>query len=110
MIKKFSPPKEFRDKMNSWFHTALTTENNEALVLFCNQHMYIFELTKEERDEADQADQAEEDSISGYKLGELIIHENMNIKNLRLFGQRHIYSLYNRENTKHKNSRLTNPM
>ena len=42
--------------MNSWFHTALATENNEALVLFCNQHMYIFELIKEECDEGNEAD------------------------------------------------------
>ena len=41
----------------SSFHTALTTENNEALILFCDQHMYIFKLMKEERDEANEADQ-----------------------------------------------------
>ena len=44
MIKKFKLPKKFRAKANdenrekelSLFHSALTTENNEALILFCS--------------------------------------------------------------------------
>ena len=51
-----------------------------------------------------------EDTIAGYKFGELIIHENMNIQNLRLVQGTHIYSLYNRVQSRHKNSRVTTPM
>ena len=55
LIKDFKPPREFEYLHLSIFHSALTTENNEALILFCDKHMYIFELMKEERDEGNEA-------------------------------------------------------
>ena len=72
--------------------------------------MYIFELKADEPDENAEAEQAKKkDAISGYKLGEMIVHENMNITNLRVIEGRHIYSLYNRVSTRQKNSKTTNP-
>ena len=44
MINKFEPPQAFRESKSEDFHTALSTENNEALILFDKKHMYIFEL------------------------------------------------------------------
>ena len=55
LIKDFKPPREFEYLHLSIFHSALTTENNEALILFCDKHMYIFKLMKEERDEGNEA-------------------------------------------------------
>ena len=56
MIKKFEPHQTFKEKLLSRIHTALSTENNEALILFDKKDMFIFELKEVKRDESDMVD------------------------------------------------------
>ena len=46
-INEFEPTQTFKENIYGRFHTALSTEKNEALILFDKKNIYIFELKED---------------------------------------------------------------